>query len=159
MWKSACIYFVYFVFVKYMSFYTLTRIVWKAIHKTLVIISEQWDEGGRNFLFSFFTIFALYVAGNFFSGMSGDCQSSLGRCGSPTAAKSVTFVFGKPIPSSTELPWIQDPRPPQTSSHSKILLSSGDPPTALVCTSAGSTEEISQWLSPVTSAFTKDNAG
>lgn len=54
MWKSACI---YFVFVKYMSFYTITRIVWKAIHKTLVIISEQWDEGGRNFfIFTFYNL-------------------------------------------------------------------------------------------------------
>lgn len=159
MWKSACI---CFGFVKiYVILYYI--IVWKAAHKTKVIISEQWDEG-EIFHFHFLQFLLCTLLKKFFFFQA--CQETVRAPSGPVGPLSLTFVFEKPIPSFTALPWIRDPRPPQTASHWPILLpfghwinTSGDPPTALLSTSARRTKELSQWPSPITFAFSKDNAG
>lgn len=57
-------------------------IVWKATHKTKMSISEQWNEG-EVFHFHFLQfLLCTLLEFFFFSGMSGDCQSSLWPCGS-----------------------------------------------------------------------------
>lgn len=140
-------------------------IVWKATHKTKVIISEQWNEG-EIFHFHFLQFLLCTLLEFFFFFSFQACQETVRAPFGHVGPSSLTFVFRKPIPSSTTLPWIRDPRPPQTPSHWPIPLSfgrwintSGDSPTALLSTSAHSTKELSQRPGPITFAFSKDNAG
>ena len=81
-----------------MSFYTITHIVWKAIHKTLVIISEQWDEGGRNFLFLLFTIFALCCWKFFFQACQQTVRAPSGDVGPPLLQSQSRLSLGRQFP-------------------------------------------------------------
>ena len=136
------------------------------LHTKLKWLFQNSGMREKFFIFTFYSFCFVHCLNFFFFFFFQACQETVRAPSGPVGPSSLTFVFEKPIPSSTALPWIGDPRPPQTPSHWPILLpfghwinTSGDPPTVLLSTSARRTKELSQWLSPITFAFSKDNAG
>lgn len=131
------------------------------LHTKLKWLFQNSRMREKFFIFTFYS-FCFVRCLNFFFFQA--CQETVRAPFGHVGHSSLTFVFRKPIPSSTTLPWIRNPRPPP--SHWPILLSfgrwintSGDSPTALPSTSAHSTKELSQLPGPITFAFSKDNAG
>lgn len=130
-----------FVFVKYTSF-SITHVFWTT---TCEIINRDYFRtvgcrGQKCFYFyNFWFVHGLKFF-FFFSGLSARlCPTSSEppqAKWTPTLAKSIPSVFGKPVPSSAALPWILDPCPQQTLSRPLALLPShpwtntyGDPAT------------------------------